>query len=101
MAKPSKRQCSGYGRQNERRTASSGEEDVLTVGTEAPDFVLENFAGQSQHLAEALTDGPVILAFFKADCATCQIAFPYLALMLVKDSLARLPSDVRWLRGST
>lgn len=90
MAKPSKRQCSGYGRQNERRTASSGEEDVLAVGTEAPDFVLENSTGQSQHLAEALTDGPVILAFFKADCATCQIAFPYL------ESLSQAYRGERW-----
>jgi len=51
---------------------------MLNVGTEAPDFILESSTGQRQHLAEALVEGPVILAFFKADCATCQITFPYL-----------------------
>jgi len=78
MGKPSKRQFIEYGSRNERRKAPPGEEGMLTVGSDAPDFVLENSAGQSHHLAEALTYGPVILAFFKADCATCQIAFPYL-----------------------
>lgn len=51
---------------------------MLTVGTEAPDFALESSAGPKRRLTDALRRGPVILAFFKADCATCQITFPYL-----------------------
>ena len=51
---------------------------MLPVGATAPDFVLPDFAGQEHRLADALAAGPVVLAFLKADCATCRLAFPYL-----------------------
>jgi peroxiredoxin len=51
---------------------------VLEVGASAPDFTLPDTAGRPQRLAEALARGPVVLAFMKADCATCNLAFPYL-----------------------
>lgn len=51
---------------------------MLAVGITAPDFTLADRAGQARSLASALAQGPVILAFFKADCATCHLAFPYL-----------------------
>lgn len=51
---------------------------ALTVGTKAPDFELKAMDGQPFSLREALVSGPVILAFFKVSCPTCQYAFPFL-----------------------
>jgi peroxiredoxin len=51
---------------------------MLDVGDPAPDFTLVDATGQSHRLADALADGPVVIAFMKADCGTCTLAFPYL-----------------------
>jgi len=51
---------------------------ALTVGTKAPDFELKAMDGQRFSLQEALVHGPVVLAFFKVSCPTCQYAFPFL-----------------------
>jgi peroxiredoxin len=51
---------------------------ALTVGTKAPDFALTTMEGKRFALAEELAVGPVVLAFFKASCPTCQYAFPFL-----------------------
>jgi peroxiredoxin len=46
---------------------------MLAEGAIAPDFALGEF-----RLADALKKGPVLLAFFKISCPTCQMAFPFL-----------------------
>jgi peroxiredoxin len=46
---------------------------MLAEGSLAPDFELEGLS-----LASALKNGPVLLAFFKISCPTCQFAFPFL-----------------------
>ena len=51
---------------------------MLEAGDHAPDFSLPDSAGATHRLADALTDGPIVLAFMKADCATCNVTFPYL-----------------------
>ena len=51
---------------------------MLDAGDRAPDFTLIDAKGESHRLADALADGPVVLAFMKADCPTCTLAFPYL-----------------------
>jgi len=51
---------------------------MVETGETAPDFSLADSSGQVHHLGTALSDGPVVLAFLKADCATCQLTFPYL-----------------------
>lgn len=51
---------------------------ALTPGSKAPDFVLKEMTGKSFSLREALQRGPVVLAFFKVSCPTCQYAFPFL-----------------------
>ncbi len=51
---------------------------ALTVGTKAPDFELKAMDGPRFSLQEALGSGPVVLAFFKVSCPTCQYAFPFL-----------------------
>ena len=51
---------------------------ALTVGTKAPDFALKAIDGKRFSLQEELGSGPVVLAFFKVSCPTCQYAFPFL-----------------------
>ncbi|MEY2412018.1 MAG: hypothetical protein QOD84_624 [Acidobacteriaceae bacterium] len=51
---------------------------ALTPGTSAPDFTLSDMNGKLFSLREARNRGPVVLAFFKVSCPTCQYAFPYL-----------------------
>ena len=50
---------------------------ALPAGTTAPDFQLKSLVGKKFALREALTRGPVLLAFFKVSCPTCQYAFPF------------------------
>ncbi len=51
---------------------------ALTAGTQAPDFELKAMDGRRFVLREELAHGPVVLAFFKVSCPTCQYAFPFL-----------------------
>jgi len=59
---------------------------ALPAGTKAPDFSLPavssgkdgNKDGGEFSLQAALQQGPVLAAFFKVSCPTCQYAFPYL-----------------------
>src|ERR1700733_16179637 len=51
---------------------------ALTMGTKAPDFELTAMDGKRFSLQEALAHSPVVLAFFKVSCPTCQYAFPFL-----------------------
>jgi peroxiredoxin len=50
---------------------------ALSPKTTAPDFSLTTVSGKPFALSEALSRGPVVLAFFKVSCPTCQYAFPY------------------------
>jgi len=50
---------------------------TLTAGKAAPDFSLTTLDGKAFTLKDALTHGPVVLAFFKVSCPTCQYAFPF------------------------
>ncbi len=56
---------------------------ALPSGTAAPDFSLPivstaNGGGDRFSLQDALKKGPVLAAFFKVSCPTCQYTFPYL-----------------------
>lgn len=51
---------------------------ALGPGTTAPDFTLPTLDGKQFSLREALVRGPVLAAFFKVSCPTCQYAFPFL-----------------------
>lgn len=55
---------------------------ALPAGTKAPDFSLPSFSsgqdGDNFSLQAALQQGPVLAAFFKVSCPTCQYTFPYL-----------------------
>jgi len=51
---------------------------ALATGKKAPQFELKTLDGKPFSLNEALTDGAVVLAFFKVSCPVCQYAFPFL-----------------------
>ena len=51
---------------------------ALAVGTRAPGFELKTMDGKRFSLSDELAQGPVVLAFFKVSCPTCQYAFPFL-----------------------
>jgi peroxiredoxin len=51
---------------------------ALVPGTKAPDFTLPAMDDKPFSLRTALARGPVLAAFFKISCPTCQYAFPFL-----------------------
>ena len=51
---------------------------TLAAGDEAPLFTLDTPEGESHSLSDALRQGPVLAAFFKTTCGTCDLVFPYL-----------------------
>lgn len=54
---------------------------ALTAGAKAPEFELKSLDGKRFALRDELADGPVVLAFFKVSCPTCQYAFPFFERM--------------------
>lgn len=51
---------------------------VLNPGKAAPPFVLAGTDGKNYSLQEGLAKGPVLAAFFKVSCPTCQYTLPFL-----------------------
>jgi peroxiredoxin len=51
---------------------------ALARGTIAPPISLADASGKEQSLAQALKNGPVLAAFFKVNCPTCQFTMPFL-----------------------
>ena len=51
---------------------------ALAAGTKAPEIELRVLDGRRFSLTDELTRGPVVLAFFKVSCPTCQYALPFL-----------------------
>jgi peroxiredoxin len=54
---------------------------TLPAGELAPAISLKDTTGRSVTLEEALNKGPVLAAFFKVSCPTCQFTFPFLERM--------------------
>jgi peroxiredoxin len=54
---------------------------TLAAGQTAPPFSLGSTDGKTRSLKEGLAQGPVVVAFFKVSCPTCQYTFPYLERM--------------------
>jgi len=54
---------------------------ALPSGVKAQDFTLTSTTGKPVVLSELTKRGPVVLAFFKVSCPTCQYAFPYFERM--------------------
>lgn len=54
---------------------------ALPSGVKAHEFALTSTSGKPVVLSELTKRGPVVLAFFKVGCPTCQYAFPYFERM--------------------
>lgn len=61
-----------------RGMASTRQNQTLDAGQRAPDFRLQDLEGAERTLNELLPSGPVLLAFFKVSCPTCQFTLPFL-----------------------
>ena len=51
---------------------------ALAIGTKAPEFELKTSDGKKFSLQDELANGPVVLAFFKVSCPTCQYTLPFM-----------------------
>jgi peroxiredoxin len=51
---------------------------ALPRGNTAPPISLVDTTGKTLSLAQALKNGPVLAAFFKVSCPTCQFTMPFL-----------------------
>jgi peroxiredoxin len=51
---------------------------ILSPGKTAPPIALRTLDGSSATLQDALKKGPVVAAFFKVSCPTCQFTAPFL-----------------------
>lgn len=51
---------------------------TMTTGKTAPPFELTGTSGEKFSLRDGLAKGPVVVAFFKVNCPTCQYTFPFL-----------------------
>jgi peroxiredoxin len=51
---------------------------ALPRGKTAPPISLADTTGKTLSLAQALKNGPVLAAFFKVSCPTCQFTMPFL-----------------------
>src|SRR5260370_32935120 len=58
--------------------ASKKQKEMLAAGAQAPDFRLRDLSGLLRTRFEISGGKPVLLAFFKVSCPTCQYAFPFL-----------------------
>lgn len=50
----------------------------LPEGSSAPDFELPAADGSSFRLSRQRDNGPVMLAFYKSSCPTCQLTIPFI-----------------------
>ena len=51
---------------------------MLTTGERAPTFDLPALDGRRYRLEDLLAQGPALAVFWKPNCGTCHLAFPYL-----------------------
>ena len=61
-----------------RKASGDRPKGALAAGAPAPEISLTSAAGQKLSLADALKKGPVLAAFFKVSCPTCQFTMPFL-----------------------
>lgn len=61
--------------------ASAKENQTLSQGDNAPDSELEDLNGGRQKLSQLFEKSPVLLAFFKVSCPTCQFTLPFVERM--------------------
>jgi peroxiredoxin len=65
----------------------------LGPGDIVPDLRLPGLDGGEQSLLALAADGPVLLAFFKISCPTCQFALPFLERLHGRQSIIGVSQD--------
>lgn len=55
-----------------------GDQPTLREGQTAPDVTLTRLDGTAVRVSELAAGGPVLLAFYKDTCPTCQLTMPFL-----------------------
>src|SRR5258706_11253988 len=58
--------------------ASKKQQTMLGEGAEAPDFELKDLLGKRRTRSEISAGKPMLLAFYKVSCPTCQYTLPFL-----------------------
>ena len=58
--------------------SANSQKEMLSVGTSAPEFRLRELTGGERSLADVVSRGPALLAFFKSSCPVCQLTLPFL-----------------------
>ncbi len=66
---------------------------MLEPGVSAPAIELPDLAGASHSLHDALHNGPVVLAFYKVSCPTCQMTLPFLERLASSATLIAISQD--------
>jgi len=51
---------------------------MLSEGSPAPPFTLNDLSGAPHSLTDLLSQGPILLAFYKISCPVCQLTLPFL-----------------------
>jgi len=69
---------------------------MAKAGILAPDFTLPDMTGTARPLRDWLEQGPVLIAFFKISCPTCQYTFPFLQRLTASSlRVVGISQDVR------
>src|ERR1051325_4320462 len=58
--------------------AARSQHRILEAGARAPEFRLPLLYGGDAALHDLISDGPVLVAFYKVTCPICQLTFPFL-----------------------
>ena len=66
---------------------------MLEPGASAPAIQLPDLSGASRNLHDALGNGPVVLAFYKVSCPTCQMTLPFLDRLAGSANLIAVSQD--------
>jgi len=61
---------------------------LLRSGARAPEFQLARLGGGAVKLADAIANGPAVLAFFKISCPVCQLTLPFLDRIAAAGTIA-------------
>jgi peroxiredoxin len=68
---------------------------MLAEGAKAPDLTIGDPTVGEWSLAAALKNGPVLLAFFKIACPTCQLTMPFLDRLAAAAQVVAISQDDR------
>ena len=66
---------------------------MLGPGSIAPEFSLEDIGGERMPLRSFLKAGPLLVAFFKISCPTCQLTLPILERLKGKLPVVGISED--------